>query len=217
MVRKKDNSLRLCVDYRNLNKVTVHDAFPIPRIDESVEALSGAKYFSTFDLAAGYHQIEVHPRDRHKTAFSTPFGHFEFNRMPMGLSNSQVSLLTPPQLRCHLRHDLMRMLTLASALLVRSRLLLLGPRLAHVLEGALPRGRLQIEILLRGRRRHRPLARGRHSGRALCRGPDVLTKQGSSALEAGRILEPRVSSDARGGALGEARTRSPPPGHSPSH
>jgi len=89
MVRKKDNSLRLCVDYRNLNKVTVHDAFPIPRIDESVEALSGAKYFSTFDLAAGYHQIEVHPRDRHKTAFSTPFGHFEFNRMPMGLSNSQ--------------------------------------------------------------------------------------------------------------------------------
>lgn len=89
IVRKKDKSLRLCIDYRKLNKFTVRDAFPIPRIDESVEALAGAKYFSTFDLAAGYHQIDVHPRDRQKTAFSTPFGHFEYNRLPMGLSNSQ--------------------------------------------------------------------------------------------------------------------------------
>jgi len=88
VVRKKDGSLRLCVDYRQLNKYTIRDAFPLPRIDETVEALEGARFFSTFDLAAGYHHIEVHPKDQPKTAFSTPFGHYEFKRLPMGLSNS---------------------------------------------------------------------------------------------------------------------------------
>lgn len=88
VVRKKDGSLRLCVDYRQLNKYTIRDAFPLPRIDETVEALEGARFFSTFDLAAGYHRIEVHPKDQQKTAFSTPFGHYEFKRLPMGLSNS---------------------------------------------------------------------------------------------------------------------------------
>ena len=88
VVRKKDGTLRLCIDYRQLNKVTIRDAFPIPRIEETVEALAGAKIFSTLDLAAGYHQIEVEGGDQHKTAFSTPFGHFEWKRLPMGLSNS---------------------------------------------------------------------------------------------------------------------------------
>lgn len=74
LVRKSDGSLRLCVDYRRLNLKTQRDTFPLPRIDESLDALSGAKFFSTIDLASGYHQVAVHEKDRHKTALTTPFG-----------------------------------------------------------------------------------------------------------------------------------------------
>lgn len=81
LVRKSDGSLRLCVDYRQLNLKTRRDAFPLPRIDESLDALSGAKFFSTIDLASGYHQVAVHEKDRHKTAFTTPFGLYEYKRM----------------------------------------------------------------------------------------------------------------------------------------
>lgn len=91
VVRKKDSSIRLCVDYRKLNLKTVRDAFPLPRIDESLDALLGAKYFTTLDLASGYHQIAMHPDDQHKTAFSTPFGLYEFTRMPFGLCNSPAT------------------------------------------------------------------------------------------------------------------------------
>ncbi|PVD28681.1 hypothetical protein C0Q70_11275 [Pomacea canaliculata] len=66
IVRKKDGSVRLCVDYRRLNEKTVKDAYPLPRIQESFDALVGAQYFSTLDLASGYHQIAMHPDDRHK-------------------------------------------------------------------------------------------------------------------------------------------------------
>lgn len=88
LVRKKDGSLRLCVDYRQLNRKTRRDAFPLPRIEESLDALSGAKWFSTMDLASGYNQVPVTEKDRPKTAFCTPFGLFEFNRMPFGLCNA---------------------------------------------------------------------------------------------------------------------------------
>ncbi len=74
LVRKTDGSLRLCADYRQLNSKTPRDAFPLPRIDESFDALQGATFFSSIDLASGYHQVAVHERDRHKTAFTTPFG-----------------------------------------------------------------------------------------------------------------------------------------------
>ncbi|KAL0151937.1 hypothetical protein M9458_052744 [Cirrhinus mrigala] len=87
LVRKADGSLRLCVDYRKLYAKTRHDAFPLPRIDESFDALRGAKFFSTVDLASGYHQIAVSDRDRAKTAFTTPFGLFEYQRMPFGVCN----------------------------------------------------------------------------------------------------------------------------------
>ncbi|KAK2914601.1 hypothetical protein Q8A73_005195 [Channa argus] len=73
-----DGSIRLCVDYRKLNLKTVKDAFPLLRIDESFDALKGAKYFSTIDLASGYHQVVVDEQDRHKAAFTTPFGLFEY-------------------------------------------------------------------------------------------------------------------------------------------
>ncbi|KAI2654721.1 Retrovirus-related Pol polyprotein from transposon 17.6 [Labeo rohita] len=88
VVQKKDGSIRLCVDYRQLNAKTRKDAFPLPRIEETLDALSGAKLFSTLDLASGYNQVSVAPQDREKTAFYTPFGLFEFNRMPFGLCNA---------------------------------------------------------------------------------------------------------------------------------
>ena len=88
LVKKKDGSLRMCVDYRQLNSKTRKDAFPLPRIEESLDALTGARWFSTMDLASGYNQVPVAEKDRHKTAFCTPFGLFEWNRMPFGLCNA---------------------------------------------------------------------------------------------------------------------------------
>lgn len=88
IVRKKDGTIRLCVDYRQLNSKTRRDTFPLPRIEESLDALSGAKWFSTLDLASGYNQVPVAEPDKMKTAFCTPFGLFEFNRMPFGLCNA---------------------------------------------------------------------------------------------------------------------------------
>ncbi len=88
LVKKKDGALRLCVDYRQLNRKTRKDAFPLPQIEESLDALSGARWFSTLDLASGYNQMPVEERDKCETAFCTPFGLFEFNRMPFGLCNA---------------------------------------------------------------------------------------------------------------------------------
>ncbi len=87
LVKKKDGSLRMCVDYRQLNARTRKDAYPLPRIEESLDALTGARWFSTLDLASGYNQVPVAEADRSKTAFCTPFGLFEFLRMPFGLCN----------------------------------------------------------------------------------------------------------------------------------
>lgn len=88
LVKKKDGSPRMCVDYRQLNNKTRKDAFPLPRIEESLDALTGARWFSTMDLASGYNQVPVTEEDRPKTAFCTPFGLFEWNRMPFGLCNA---------------------------------------------------------------------------------------------------------------------------------
>ncbi|PIK37692.1 hypothetical protein BSL78_25478 [Apostichopus japonicus] len=88
IVRKSNGDLRLCVDYRKLNEKTVKDAHPIPRIDESLDSLHGTKWFSTIDLLSGYHQVAMDEADQHKTSFTTPFGLYEYTRMPFGLCNA---------------------------------------------------------------------------------------------------------------------------------
>ena len=89
LVRKEDGSLRLCVDYRQLNASTVKDAYPLPHIDEALEAISRSKYFSTIDLAQGYYQVATDPDDIPKTAFRVGTGGlYEYLRMPFGLCNS---------------------------------------------------------------------------------------------------------------------------------
>ena len=91
MVKKKDESLRFCIDYRKLNEKTVKDVYPLPRIDSCLDALAGAKWFSTFDLRAGYHQVGLHPRDAHKTTFITRRGSFKFDVLPFGLCNAPAT------------------------------------------------------------------------------------------------------------------------------
>lgn len=92
LVRKKDGRLRFCVDYRQLNQRTVRDAYALPRIEETMDNLVGAKYFSCLDLRAGYYHVEVDEGDKPKTAFTAgPLGFWEFNRLPFGLTNAPAT------------------------------------------------------------------------------------------------------------------------------
>ena len=87
-VRKPDGSIRLCVDFRKLNAITEPDPFYMPAVDEVIDKLGEAKYLSKLDLSKGFYQIKVAPKDVPKTAFITPYGKYEFLRMPFGLRNA---------------------------------------------------------------------------------------------------------------------------------
>jgi len=92
-VKKKDGTLRLCINYRDLNKITIKNKYPLPQIHDLFDQLQGVGVFSKFDLTSGYHQLRIKPKDIPKTAFRTRYGRYEFTVMSFGLANVPAAFM----------------------------------------------------------------------------------------------------------------------------
>ena len=88
LVKKDDNTFNFCIDFKSRNKITKHDRYPLPRIDDLIDQLGKSRYFTSLDLALGYWQIPLRPKDKHKTTFITQHNLYQFKRMPFGLSDA---------------------------------------------------------------------------------------------------------------------------------
>ena len=95
LVRKPSGDLRICVDYRRLNEVTAVTSYPLPNITETLDRLAGASYFTSIDMTSGYHQVEIAEDDKDKTAFTTPYGLYQYCRMPFGLAGASGTFQSP--------------------------------------------------------------------------------------------------------------------------
>ena len=92
-VKKNDGTLRLCINFRELKKVTIKNKYPLPRIEDLFDQLQGTSYFSKIDLRSGYHQLKIKKEDIPKTAFQTRYGHYEFLVMSFGLTNAPAAFM----------------------------------------------------------------------------------------------------------------------------
>uniref|UniRef100_A0A8C6PSX4 Gypsy retrotransposon integrase-like protein 1 n=3 Tax=Nothobranchius TaxID=28779 RepID=A0A8C6PSX4_NOTFU len=134
VVRKKNGEVRLCIDYRKLNLQTIRDAYALPNLEESFSALAGSQWFSVMDLKSGYYQIEMCEKDKPKTAFVCPFGFYEFNRMPQGITNAPSTFQRVME-KCMKDINLKEVLVFLDDLIVFSNSLEEHEtRLSHVLE-----------------------------------------------------------------------------------